>query len=450
MSDMDNLDMQLNKLRIEKDKKGARRGRGRWVAWVVAILFCAGAAYAIHSKMNAPVTVRTVPVEQEKSEPGKGPALVTASGYVVPRHKVEVSSKIIGRVKEILVKRGDRVSQGDVLLRIEDEEYRAQLRSAEAQAASLRARVAELKTGSRPQEIAASEAALASSETSLASAQLDYDRAVEMEKEGVISTQELDHARAARDVARARRDAEQKNLELVRIGPRLEQIEAAEAQLREAEANIEFIQTSLDNTVIRAPISGVILEKLAEQGELVTNTNFGGTRGAKSSVVSMADLGDLQTEVDLNELDIAKVKPGQKAEIRLDAAAGRAFAAEVDEISPQADRQKGTVQVKVRFLEVDDSIKTETNARVTFFGDAAADGNTDKPRLWIPKSAVQQTGKDAFIYVLSEDKALLRPVKTGVEGALGIEITEGLTGAERIILSPLENLSDGASVRAPA
>jgi HlyD family secretion protein len=395
------------------------------------------------------LVVHATAIEKEKVDPNKGPALVTASGYVVPRHKVEVSSKIIGRIKEVCVQRGDQVKQGDVLIRIDDEEYQARLRSAEAQVKTLQARVAELKAGSRPQEIEAARAAVRSSEASLKSARLDYDRVDSLVKQGALSRQELDRMRAAMDVAAARVDADRKNAELVKIGPRVEQIEAAEAQLHEAEANVEYVKTELSYTVIAAPITGAILEKLAEQGELVTNMNFGGTRGAKNSVVTMADLSDLQVEVDLNETDVMKVKRGQTAEIRLDSTPEVAYIGQVDELSPQADRQKGTVQVKVRILNPQAGpITTESNARVTFFGDPSSvgAGSSATTRLWVPKSAIQQDAQGASVFIVAGDKVATRTVKVGMEGEKGVEILEGLSGDERVVLSPLEKVSAGLRV----
>jgi HlyD family secretion protein len=240
----------------------------------------------------------------------------------------------------------------------------------------------------------------------------------------------------------------QKNAELVTVGPRREVIDAAEAQLREAEANLEYIRVALSNTVIKAPISGTILEKLAEQGELVTNTNFGGTRGAKSSVVTMADLNDIQVEVDVNQADLSKVKTGQKTEIRLDSIPDRVYSGLVDDISPQADRQKGTVQAKVRIVDPDEAVRTEVNARVTFLGDtpAVASGAAGKARLWIPKAAVVQGADGAMVYTLEGDRAAAVRVKLGTEAEKGVEVVEGLTGDETLIVSPLEKVTPGAHV----
>lgn len=442
-----NLDKQLSTLRINKDRKRPRKRSGV-TTWAIVIVVLAGAGYGVYALTHAPIAVTTAAVRRDTASTGKGTALVTASGYVVPRHKIEVSSKIVGRVKEVLIKRGDRVKEGDVLLRIDDDDYQARVRSSQAQVATLRARLAELRAGSRPQEIGAAKAAVASSEATLRNAELDLQRQKTLRSKGAVSQQDLDRALTALDVAKAKLDSDRKNAELVSIGPRKEQIDAAEAQLHEAEGNLELAQTELGYTVMKAPITGSILEKLAEQGELVTNTNFGGTRGAKNSVVTMADLSDLQVEIDLNETELSKVKPHQRAEIQLDSHPDKVYTGEVDDISPQADRQKGTVQLKVRIVNPDESITTEVNARVTFLGDApkADAAAASQAKLWIPKAAVVQKDKDASVYIVRDGKAFAKSIKLGVDTPQGSEVIEGLTGDEILILTPLDKLRDGVRV----
>ena len=192
-----NLENQLSQLRIDKERKLPVRRKSRW-GWVVLLLVAAGAVYAAYHQMNAAVAVQTARVEKETIVAGQGPALVTASGYVVPRHNVEVSSKIIGRIVEMNIKRGDHVSAGDVLIRIENEEYKARVLSSESQVATLRARLAELRAGSRPQEIEAANSAVASAEATLKSAELDLLRLGALVKQGAVSQQDLDRARVAR------------------------------------------------------------------------------------------------------------------------------------------------------------------------------------------------------------------------------------------------------------
>jgi HlyD family secretion protein len=120
----------------------------------------------------------------------------------------------------------------------------------------------------------------------------------------------------------------------------------------------------------------------------------------------------------------------------------------VDDISPQADRQKGTVQAKVRVLDPDDGMRTEVNARVTFLGDApdTASGAAGEPRLWIPKAAVVQGTEGTTVYTVEGTTAASVRVKLGTEAEKGVEVVEGLTGDEMLIVSPLEKLAPGAHV----
>lgn len=441
---MSNLDDQLTKLKIDKDRK--RTGRsGRARKWIVALVLLAAVATGVlYTTRYAPVTVKTAKVDVEAIIEGKGAAALTGSGYVVPCQKIEVSSMLIGRVTEVRIHRGDSVKAGDVLIKLEDSEYQAHVRSADAAVAALKAQLAELKAGSRPQEIDAAKAAVTASEATLKNASLELGRLQKLDREGAVAKQELDRARTAHEVARARLDADRKNAEVVGIGPRKEQIQACQARLEQAEAELKYAKTMLDYTEIRAPIDGVILEKLAEQGELVTNTNFGGTRGAKSSVVTMADLACLKIEIDLNESDVSKVHLDQRCDVQLDSRPGKSYEGVVDEISPQADRQKGTVQAKVKLVDPDASIKTEVNARVTFLMPLAKQESGAKARMWIPKKALVN---GSTVYTYAEGFAHEKTVQTGGESDRGIEITAGLDGTEVLILEPSERVKAGARLR---
>lgn len=452
-----NLDAELHKLKIDRKQKGGRRGGGGggFVKALVYLIVIGGLGFGgltYYNKVNAAIPVKTIRVVAEVAKSGSAPAgsaVLTAGGYVIPRDKIEISSKIIGQVKEINVERGDKVNAGDVILRIDDEEYQAQVKMAESRVASLRAQLAELKAGSRKEEVGMARANVESAEATLTKAEADFKRVEVLAKEKVISQQELDFVKQAFDVAVAAANSAKRNLDMVVEGPRKEQIQALAAQLAEAEANLEFANTQLSYTVITAPTSGTILEKLAKKGELVTNTNFGGTRGAKSSVVSMADLTDLQVELDINENDIPRVKMDQKCEIKLDSNPDDIFEGVVDEISPQADRQKATVQVKVRMLDATKVIvRPEVNARVTFLAEEQPvvvenESEEPKPRIYIPKDAVVGSS----VYLVGDGKALKRDVTVGGDTASGdVEITDGLGGGETLILEPLDKITEGVRV----
>ncbi len=152
----------------------------------------------------------------------------------------------------------------------------------------------------------------------------------------------------------------------MKVGPRKEQIDAVLGQIEQARGVVAFNETQLANTVIRAPVTGTILERAVEKGEFVT-TSFVGERGAKGYVVSLADLNDLQVELDINQNDFAKLGPKQKGVVTTDAYPDRKYQGIIYEISPEANRQKATVQVKVKVLNPDDYLRPEMNASVAFF-----------------------------------------------------------------------------------
>ena len=167
-------------------------------------------------------------------------------------------------------------------------------------------------------------------------------------------------------------NALQKSFELVSIGPRQEQIDAVRGQIVEARGSVDFFQTQLENTIIRAPVTGTILERAVEKGEFVT-TSFVGERGAKGYVVSLADLNDLEVELDISQNDFAKLGPQQQGIVTTDAFPDRKYEGVINEISPEANRQKATVQVKVKIRNPDDYLRPEMNASVAFVrGEQAA------------------------------------------------------------------------------
>ncbi len=441
----EDLTRELNKLKIDKSRRRAPSRMGKLALWAVVILLAAG-SFAFYQKNNSAIPVKTVTVVEE-ADPNQPVAVLTAGGYVIPRKNIEVSSKIIGRVVEMNVERGDQVREGDVMIRLEDDEYQAQVAAAESRLASIQAKLAELLAGSRPQEIQAAEATVATAEATMKGAKQDLDRLEPLGREGVVSQQELDKTRTGHNVAMSQVKEAREKARLVREGPRKEEIDAVQAQKREAEANLKYAQEQMDNTIIRAPISGTILEKLADLGELVTNQNFGGTRGAKSSVVAMADLKDLQVEIDMNENDIGRIRMGQKTEIRLDSHPDKAFSGKVDEISPVADRQKATVQVKVKVNEPDENVRPDVNARVTFLKDpASTPGQPATAGVWITEKAVLKDGEQQYVYVMQGGFADRREIKVSDKGEKGLRVIQGLKDGELLILEPLAKLAEGAKV----
>jgi HlyD family secretion protein len=418
----------LKSLRIDREKKSPRESSGWAAKWIVAgvvLLILAGLGRYAYSFVTSAPEVEVVRVQPARFDSAGGNVILNATGYIIAAHKIQVASKVLGRVAWIGVDKGDRVREGDVIVRLEDDEYRAQLTQARGQLVSLQAKLAELESGSRPEEIARAKAEVEQAKV----------------EQGVSANQAYDDAKARYDVQVAKVAATERTYELARIGPRKEQIDSARGQVEQAKGAVAFYETQLANTVIRAPVTGTILERAVEKGEFVT-TSFVGERGAKGYVVSLADLSDLRVELDINQNDFAKLTPRHRGIISVDAFPDRRYDGFIDEISPEANRQKATVQVKVKVLKPDEYLRPEMNASVAFLGEERSSAPS-RTVVFVPASAVR---KDA-VFVLFNGKAVRRPVKASGTTSQGIRIEDGLAGGEDLIVDPPAELKDGDKVR---
>ncbi|MDX2267357.1 MAG: efflux RND transporter periplasmic adaptor subunit [Bryobacter sp.] len=442
----------LSSLRIDKSMKASSGGGSwatRWILIGVAFFLLLGAAATWNRFANAEVEVKTArAMAAGRAAAGGAVArdvVLNATGYIVAHHKIQLASKVVGKVARIGVEKGDRVRKGQEIVRLEDDEYRAQLEQAKGQLESLEARLLELRNGSRPEEIAAAKANWEQAKADLENARVQLERTLGLVRDGVLAKSVRDDAQARFDSAKARALSLERTYELVKIGPRAEVKQQVEAQIREAKGRLDFFQTQLKNTVIRAPIDGTILERIVELGEFVT-TGFVGDRGAKGYVVSLADLNDLQVELDINQADFARLDRKQRGSITTDAYKDRSWEGVIDEIAPEANRQKATVQVKVKVLNPDEFLRPEMNASVAFYNEGKGDGGSASAgteAVYAPAAAV----RDGVVFAVVNGKAVRRPVETGPTSSLGVRVEKGLIGGEELVLNPPAELKDGAKVK---
>jgi HlyD family secretion protein len=441
------IDEKLAGLRLdrsERHKKDSPRWTKWWILLGILIFVLLGVwGMGFGENVREVSTVRVTP--QTVGESGDSVAL-EAAGYVVPHHKIEVASKVVGKVAWIGVEKGDPVKKGQVMVRLEDDEYVAQVHQEEGNLAALKARLRELENGSRPEEIALAQANLNEAQANLDNTKINLDRSRKLVGEGVLARQDLDDAQARYDAQAARVQSLDRSFELMRIGPRQEQIDALKGQVSEADGRLALARTRLDATEIRSPVPATILERNVEIGEFVT-TSFVGERGAKGYVVSLADLDDLQVELDISQDDFAKLHAEQRGVVWTDAFPDRKYEGRIFEISPEADRQKATVQVKVQVLKPDEYLRPEMNANVAFVSaQQPAEGSAQAaaPTITIPAAALRD-GNTVFVFL--DDHAVQRTVKVRHSSSRGVEISEGLIGGEELILSPPPDLKDGDKVR---
>jgi len=451
VSELDSLDEELHSLRIDKDQKmdwGHRpRSKWRYLFYAILLLAVGGGIWELWDRVADPSPIEVEVVQVQSVRPGSlEPAVLTAGGYIVPHRKIQLGSKVTGRVTWIGVEKGDPVKKGQLLVKLEDTEFRAQVEEARANLQVAQARLKELETGSRPQEVEQAKANVELAEANLRNAKISYDRAEQLFKNGVISRGDYDKAQTAYEVAVAQVKDAQKRHELIKIGPRREQIELARSQVEASRAALSYAETLLEATEIKAPIDGTILEKLVEVGEMVT-TSFVGERGAKSSVVSLADLNDLQVELDISQSDFNKLYMDQKAIVTPESYPDRKYDGVLVEMAPEANRQKATVQVKVQILNPDKYLRPEMSAKVTFLRKESEGSPSPLVSMVVPRAAIIRHGETAQVFLAQNSKAVAREVKLGGETPQGFEVLEGLSGGERVIISSLDKIKPGEPIK---
>jgi HlyD family secretion protein len=404
----------LSKLRIDRDGPSppVRRAVKR-NAIFAAVVFAAIIAAVLVLRRGGTVPVQTFLVTASADPRGAGAASVTANGYVVARTRASVSSKVPGRLAYLGVAEGSRVQRGQVIARLENADYQAQVAQAVANVASSQARLTEAEADRN---------------------QLDREvrrlRDIRARNPQLLSEQEVDAAetRAASAAARVR---------------------SAAAGVTAAEAALRFARVNLENTEIRAPFTGTVLRKEAEVGEVVAPSVGGGlTRGA---VVTMADLATLEVDVDVNEAYIARINTGQGARITLDAYPDTSFSGRVRQVVPTADRQRATVQVKVSIVDRDPRILPEMGARVDFLEPetrlASGPVTPAPPRIRVPVAAVKESGGQSMVWLVRDGKLDSRPVQAGPASGGFREIRSGLSGGELLLVGGVDSPTQGMRVK---
>jgi HlyD family secretion protein len=439
------METELKRLRIDRDARKTQEPKPiRKMLGLAAVigLLAVGAAVA-YQQLTAAVPVHTVQVQSPNAaSAGNEDVILTATGYIIAAHKIEVASKVNGRVASIKVDKGDKVQAGQVLVRLEDDEYRAQLAQQKGQLENLEARLAEIKNGSRPEEIEKARADVAEAAADLNNARISLNRTRELVKQGVFSPQTLDDAEAKYKSSESRVASLQRTLDLSLLGPRSEQRDQIIGQINQAKGLVAYAQTQLDNTIIKAPVSGTILDRNVEKGEFVT-TGFVGDKGAKGYLVTMADLNYLQVELDISQNDFPKLGPQQKGVLTTDAYPDRRYLGYVEQVSPEADRAKATVQVKVRVQNPDQYLRPDMNATVNFFNERKPDSSgTGKRSVVIPASALQ----NGSVFVVVNGHVRKRSVTSAGATANGVLVQDGLIGGEELVAGPPANLKDGQKV----
>ena len=336
-------------------------------------------------------------------------SVLDASGYVVARRRATVSSKITGKIIEVLVEEGLEVEKGQILARLDDSIPRRQLELAEARLESARSSLREI-------------------EVRLDEAELELRRGQELSGAGVSSQSALDRAQAEYDSQAARLEAERDVVDV-------------------AERQVALSKQQLEDTIIRAPFDGVAISKNAQAGEMISPTSAGGgfTRTGLSTIV---DMSSLEIEVDVNEAYIQRVTAGQRVVATLDAYPDWKIPTYVITTVPAADRQKATVRVRIGFDEVGDSrLLPDMGVKVSFQSDELPEETRTGPSLLIPAAAVISQGGADAVFVVRDGVVERRAISLGGSSGDRVEVKAGLREGDSVVVDPPERLADGDRVR---
>jgi RND family efflux transporter MFP subunit len=405
-----NLDTDLASLRIPQEHRAGGRGKPVLVVLIVVVVaLLAGGGWFWSTQLQAtPVKIATVAAKSRGSAPG---AVLNASGYVTARRRATVSSKVTGKVVDVLVEEGQSVKQGQILAHLDDTQVRASLAYAEAQ-------------------LGASRKSAAEDQARLQQAELTLHRRQQLLKENVVGKAELDEAQSNVDALRAR-------------------IAYAEQQVAVAESQVNLQKTNLADMVVRAPFSGVAITKDAQPGEMISPVSAGGGF-TRTGICTIVDMSSLEIEVDVNESYINRVKDGQRVEAVLDAYPDWRIPSHVITTIPSADRQKATMKVRIGFDKLDPRILPDMGVKVSFLEDARpeAAGARAAPRAALPKEAVRTVDGRTVVFVLNGDERVeRRAISVGLENGGQLEVMSGVSAGERVVVSPPETLKDGDKVK---
>jgi RND family efflux transporter MFP subunit len=400
----------LDSLRIERQATPpTNRSSGSFYKWFLgAVLVLAVVAGAYALLREDAIEVRTATAVAAGGSASAGTVL-NASGYVVARRQSTVSSKVTGKIQEVLVEEGMTVKEGQLLARLDDTTSRPLLDLAQRQLAASRKDLEEVQVR-------------------LAEAQRNLRRTEQLRTDKLVSEQQLDQAQS----------------EVAALSARLESLRG---QVAVAEGNVRVRTQEIDDLLVRAPFDGVVVSKDAQPGEMVSPMSAGGGF-TRTGIATIVDMQSREIEVDVNESFINRVKAGQRTEAVLDAYPDFTIPSHVINIVPTADRQKATVRVRIGFDALDPRILPDMGVKVSFLEDRSEDvAAAARPSVRVPAGAVFRDGDASYIWRIRNDEVERVAVSTGAERDGQIEVLSGIDAGDTVVATPVEGLQDGATVK---
>jgi HlyD family secretion protein len=394
---------------------------------VIGVGYLAYNQFVVVPQQQAARKVKTASVERSNLL-----ITISANGTVQPKQLINVSPKTSGILKQLLVKEGDSVEQGQVLAYMDTSNLQGQLSQAQGNLAAAVANLHRVIAGNRQQDTAQAKAKLQDAQFALRQAEDDLRRNQALYQPGAISKQVLNTALTTRDRAQAQVKQYQAALTLSQMGSRPEDIEQARAQVSAAQGAVQIIQTNLNDMVIRAPFSGIVARKFADPGSFVTPTTAGSavTSATSSSILSLASTNQVVAQV--AEANISQIRLGLVATIQADAYAGKPFTGRVTQIATQSSVVQNVTSFEVKTSVPDPQrlLRSGMNVNVEFKAGEL------KNVLVVPTGAiVQQSNAQGVFVAKAKGDPVFMPIVVGTTVNDKTEVKSGLKGTEQVLLS---------------
>ena len=390
----------LDSLALQRPKE-AVPARKRWIGGSALLLLAGIVALGLFMLRDAPIPIRTARAVRISSQRNSA---LDASGYVVARRQATLSAKILGKLVEVSVEEGDRVTQGQIVARLDNSNYLAALKQARAQAA-------------------AAEAVLNQAKIAFEDMAPNYRRYQSLAKAGAISAAAADLQKANYDTARLAAATAGRNLAV-------------------AQAAVAVAQANEDDTIVRAPFAGVVTDKAAQPGEIVAPAAAGGGF-TRTGIATIVDMASLEVQVDVSESYIDRVSPGQTCIVHLNAYPDWEIPASVAVVIPTADQNKGSVRVRIRILTSDPRILPQMGAKTSFI----AGGGAEAAGVTVPLAAV--LGREAptvFVVDREQGRVFARQAAVKMFGRIDAVIESGLNPGDEVAISQLSKLRSGTRI----
>lgn len=430
---------ELRSLRLgdAERRRPVRSGRRRLGSWLLCALLivaaAGGGAWWFWSRTSGEWMDAVIFTTESKAE-----TLLDKTGYIVPRNRITLSPEVGGVITKIHVEEGSRVKKGMVLIELDDARYKAEWEQTRAALVAAEAQWNELKAGSRPEEIQEARATLEQTQARIAFLRAEVKRIYDSGVGFAASRAEYEKNMGSLRESEATERSQKAHLKLVELGPRKEKIQAAEAEVMRARANMDKARFYYDRTRILSPCDGVVLERKVEIGEAVHPEVLVGT------LCVLADLTDLEAEAEIPERDLDLLKDAGECQVLPDAYPGRKYRAKFNRLQPLVNRQRGVVKVKVTILNPDDSLLPDMNCRILF----PHKGTESSPELPVlPEEAIFHEGQDTVVYLFDGQAARRRIIECGRTIGNAIEMRGGLRQGDVVLLPGTKPLRDGDPVR---